>query len=75
MKVKYLILSILTLVMNCAYGQIKAKDSIVNEFEQFKKRELSEFQEFKDKRDEEFSNLLKNQWKTFELKRTQNQKR
>ena len=67
MKVKYLILSILTLVMNCAYGQIKAKDSIVNEFEQFKKRELSEFQEFKDKRDEEFSNLLKNQWKTFEL--------
>ena len=58
---RYFLIIILNLIFFTTNAQI-----ITKEFEEFKKSQNSEFKDFKDKRDQEFSNLLKNKWKTFE---------
>ena len=64
---KLLLVTTFALLNFTSFCQIKVRDTSLNEFEKFKLNQQSEFKEFKDKRDEEFANLLKNQWKTFEL--------
>ena len=58
---KYLLTAIFNLIFLITNAQV-----ITKEFEEFKKSQNLEFKDFKDKRDQEFSNLLKNKWKTFE---------
>ena len=64
---KLLLVTTFALLNFTSFCQIKVRDTSLNEFEKFKLNQKLEFKEFKDKRDEEFANLLKNQWKTFEL--------
>lgn len=58
---KKIILLLFNIIALFANGQ-----SISKEFEEFRNLQKTEFKEFKDKRDKEFSDLLKNKWKTFE---------
>ena len=58
---KYLLIAIFNLIFLITNAQV-----ITKEFEEFRKNQNLEFKDFKDKRDQEFSNLLKNKWKTFE---------
>jgi len=65
MRFNLFLILLLIFVKNTSFSQVK--DTSLNEFNKFKLNQQLEFKEFKDKRDEEFANLLKNQWKTFEL--------